>query len=153
MVTRDAVRSRRGAESGQALVLALVAILLFTAAVALVAGILVSRMKRAQHEADQTDLLALTDAAVAETLANLAARPASAGVPPRSFGGGTIESTVQLGGGKSFTIVAEATIRRGRLSVEVEGRLTELGPVVESWRRLPPASEDSGRGFTDPRAR
>jgi Flp pilus assembly protein TadG len=134
------VRGRRpDPETGQVLVVALVAVLLLAAAFALVSGTLVSRMQRAQRAADETDLLALTDAAVAETLANLAAWPVSAGVERRSFGGGTIESTVQRGGGKSFTIVAEATVRRGRLSVEVRGRLTELGPVVDSWRRLPPA--------------
>jgi len=138
---------RRDPESGQALVLALVATLLLTAALALAAGTLVSRMQRAQRTADRTDLLALTDAAVAETLANLAAWPSSAGVEPRSLGEGTLRSRVERGGGKSFTIIAEATVRRGRMAVGVKGRLTEHGPAVDSWRRLPPAVEETGGGF------
>ncbi|HLE82732.1 MAG TPA: hypothetical protein VJG13_00210, partial [Thermoanaerobaculia bacterium] len=113
----------------------------------LVAGTLVSRMQRAQRASDETALLALTDAAVAETLADLAAWPVSPGVARRSFGGGTIASTVRRGGGESFTIVADATYRRGRLSVEVKGRLTELGPQVDAWRRLPPVPEDTGGSF------
>lgn len=149
MVTPIAPRRARGPEAGQALVLALVAVLLLTAALALAAGALVSRMQRVQRDADRTDLLALTDAAVAETLANLAAWPVSAGVEPRSFGGGTIRSSVRRGGAKSFTITAGASVRRGRLEVEVRGRLTEHGPVVDSWRRLPPAGEDAGGSFQD----
>jgi len=137
---------RGGSESGQALVVALVAVLLLGAALALVAGTLVSRMQRAQRAADDTTLLALTDAAVAETLADLAAWPVSPGVSTRDFGGGTIGSTVRHGGGKSFTIVAEATYRRRRLEGEGKGRMTDLGPQVDGWRRLPPAQETGG-GF------
>lgn len=138
---------RRDAESGQALIVALIAVLLLGAGLALVASTLVSRMRRAQEASDRTALLALTDAAVAETLANLAAWPVSPGVASRELGGGTIASTVRRGGGGGFTIVAEATYRRGRLSVEVKGRLTELGPQVDSWRRLPPGDEPGGGSF------
>lgn len=73
------------------------------------------------------------------------------GIEPRSFGDGTIQSRVERGGGKSFTIVAEATMRRGSLAVEVKGRLTEHGPVVDAWRRLPPAGDATGGGFQAPR--
>lgn len=134
-------------ESGQALVLALVAVLLLSAALALAAGTLVARMKRSQREAVRIELLALADAAVAETLADLAAWPVSAGVAPRRFGGGTIESTVQRGGAQSFTIVARASVGRQDLSVEVLGRMTELGPRVDAWRRLPPAASGPGGSF------
>lgn len=148
MVTRGRLPGR-GPEAGQAVVLALLAVLLLTAALALAAGTLVSRMQRIQRAADRTDLLALADAAVAETLANLAAWPVSGGVEPKSLGGGTIRSTVRRGGGKSFTITAEATVRRGNLTVEVKGRLTDHGPEVDSWRRVAAGESGAGGSFQD----
>lgn len=139
----------RQAESGQALLVALVVLLLLGAVLAVVAALLVSRMERVQERTRDTALLALSDAAVAESLASLAAWPASPGVDPRPFGGGTIESRVTRGAGDSFTLVARATYRGGALTVEAKGRLTELGPVVDSWRRVP-AAEAGGGGSLDP---
>lgn len=146
----SSVRRPDRGEEGQALVVALVALLLLGAALALVAGTLVARMNRVRAEARETVLLALGDAAVAETLANLAAWPVSPGVAPRDFGGGTIESRVTRLPHDGFTAVAQAAYRGESLSVEVKGRLTELGPVVDGWRRLPPDDGDGG-SFQPPR--
>lgn len=143
------VTARKG-ESGQALLIALVVLLLLGAVLALVATLLVSRMERVQERTRDTALLALADAAVAESLANLAARPVSPGVERRPFGGGTIESRVTRGGGDRFTVVARATFRGGTLLVEAKGRLTELGPVVDSWRRVPASEARAGGSFRPP---
>lgn len=131
-------------ESGQALLVALIALVLIGAALALVAGLLVGRMNRVQERTRDTALLALSDAAVAETLADLAAWPSSPGVARRALGGGTIESRVAHGAGGTFTVVATAAYQGGALTVEARGRSTELGPVVDTWRRLPPAAGDRG---------
>jgi hypothetical protein len=142
------VRDR--SESGQALLVALVVMLLLGAVLSVVAALLVSRMERVQERTRDTALLALADAAVAESLANLSALPTSAGVDPRPFGGGTIESRVTRGGGESFTLVARATYRGRTLVVEARGRLTELGPDVDSWRRVPAGERERGGGFRGP---
>ena len=134
-------------ESGQALLLALIALILIGAALALVAGLLVGRMNRVQERTHATALLAISDAAVAETLANLAAWPSSPGVDRRPFGGGTLESRVTHGAGGSFTILAAATYRGRSIRVEARGRSTDLGPVVDAWRRLPPGGADRGGSF------
>lgn len=143
---RSMASGDRRADSGQGLVVALVALLLLGAVFALVAGMLVSRMQRAQDDARETVLLALADAAVAESLANLAAHPGSAGVERRPFGGGTIESTVTRTGREGFRLTAVATYRGEGLTVEAVGRLTELGPVVDGWRRVPASEAEEGGG-------
>jgi hypothetical protein len=139
-----------GEESGQALLIALIALILIGVALALVAALLVGRMNRVQERTRDTALLALSDAALAETLADMAAWPASPGVDRRPFGGGTLESRVAHGAGGSFTVLATATFRGGILTVEARGRSTELGPVVDSWRRVPPSAGDRGGSFRPP---
>lgn len=141
---------RRRGESGQALVLALAAVLVLGAALALVAGSLVSRMQRLRVETRDTALLALADAAVAETLANLAGRPSAGGLDPHAFGGGSIESEVSHGAGGAFRVVASASYRGGALRVEVRGLSTDEGPRVTSWRRLPARPDAGGGGFQPP---
>ncbi len=151
MVTAGrAVGTDRPGERGQALVLALLAVLVLGAALALVAGSLVSRMQSLRVETRETALLALADAAVAETLANLAGRPSAGGLDAKPFGGGTIESTVSLGAAGGFTLVARASYRGAAMEVEVRGRITDEGPRVTAWRRLPARSESGGGGFQPP---
>lgn len=140
----------RPSERGQALVLALLAVLVLGAALALVAGSLVSRMQRLRVESRETALLALADAAVAETLANLAGRPSAGGLAEKPFGGGTVESTVAHGAAGAFTLVAHASFRGAEMGVEVRGRITDEGPRVTAWRRLPASGESGGGGFQPP---
>lgn len=136
-------------EAGQALVVVLTVVLLLGVALALVAALLISRMQRAQDETRRVTLNALADAAMAETLANLAAYPRYGGVPERPFGGGTIESSVASGSG-GFVIHAEARFEGAELAVEARGRLGDLGPLVTAWRRLPPSEPDAGGGSFEP---
>ena len=56
----------------------------------LLAGSLLLHLRTARHEADGVRLAALADAAVAASLAELAASPASRDLTERDFGGGSI---------------------------------------------------------------
>lgn len=145
-------RASRG-ESGQALVVALTVVLLLAAAFALVAGFLVSRMHQAAETTRRTVLLALSDAAVAETVANLAASPVYPGLGERAFGGGTISSRVSRPGADLALVRARATYEGRKLVVEVRVRTVEgEPPTTVGWRRVPPSEREAGGGsFKPPR--
>lgn len=122
-----------GTEDGQILLLSLLVVVVLTAALLLIAATLQSRMKLARAETAAIRLTALADAALAETLAHLAADPAYPGLPEREFGGGTIASRVD-GGGAAVTVRARADYRGRRRTVRAAVQLTVLGPVVLDWR-------------------
>jgi hypothetical protein len=144
--TRQAGRG----DSGHTLIVALMAVLVLGAALALVAGSLVSRMQRLRGETRTTSLLALSDAAVARSLAEMAARPSAGGFEEMPFGGGTIESEVRHGAAGSFVIVAASRFQGTEMRVEARGVTTDLGPRVTGWRRLPVKRESGGGGFRPP---
>ncbi len=150
---RARVSSLRRRESGQALVIALTVGLLLAAAFALVAGFLVSRMHRASEATRRVVLLALSDAAVAESVANLAASPVYPGLEERAFGGGTIASRVSRPAADLALVRARAAYEGQRLVVEVRVRTPEdEPPYTIGWRRVPPAEQATGGGsFTPPR--
>jgi hypothetical protein len=127
----------RRRERGQVLVGALVAVVLLGAAFAVLAGLLIARMNRVRDEVRRTELTSLVDAAMAETLAHLAASPVYPGLIERDFGGGTIRSDVRHGAGDSFTIRVRVTYRGRSAAAEARGRTTPTGPRVASWRRVP----------------
>ncbi len=140
-------------ESGQALVVALTVVLLLATAFGLVAGFLVSRMDRAREDTGRTVLLALSDAAVAESVANLAVSPYYPGVEEREFGGGTIASRVSRPAADLALVRAEASYEGQRLVVEVRVKLFEdAPPTTTGWRRVPSAEQATGGGsFKPPR--
>jgi ABC-type Co2+ transport system permease subunit len=86
-----------------------------------------------QTERRQVNLIALSDAALAETLAGLAADPSFSGVSAHPFGNGTIASTVSPAGHGLVTVVARARFAgwQGTLKAEVE----VTGPRVVRWSR------------------
>lgn len=127
---------RRG-ESGHVLAVVLLATLLLGAGLAIVAARATADRRALAADEERVVLGALADAAVAETLAALAARLRAPGVAPRPFGGGTHESTVTHHRGRRFTITAVARYRGRALAVEVEGRMARHGPVTDGWRRVP----------------
>jgi len=130
---------RRRSERGSAVLLSLLVLVLLGAAFALLAGLLIHRMHRVQRDLRHTALTALSDAALAETLANLATSPVYPGVVEHELGNGTIRSTVRRGAGGSFTIEARADLRGSAMAVEAAGTMTATGPRVTSWRRVPVA--------------
>ncbi len=144
--------SPRRSESGQALVVALTVVLLLAAAFSLVAGFLVSRMSSARDDSRRIVLLALSDAAVAESVANLAASPFYPGVGERPFGGGTIASRVSRPAADLAVVRVRATYQGGALVVEARVRLSDdAPPTTVGWRRVPAAeAEGHGGSFAGP---
>jgi Tfp pilus assembly protein PilX len=127
----------RRSESGHALVFALVALLMVSVAGALLAGSLLLHLRTARYEADDVRLTALADAAVAASLAELAASPASRGLTERDFGGGSIASDIDRPEPELAVVVARAVCGRSTRRVRAEVRLTAAGPRVVAWRPLP----------------
>ena len=138
------------------MLMALLVLVLLGAAFALLAGLLIHRMHRVQRDLRHTDLTALSDAAMAETLANLATSPVYPGVTEHDLGAGTIRSTVRHGAGGAFTIEARASLHGRTVAVEAQGKMTPTGPRVTSWRRVPLAEAEAGapgRGGIEPSPR
>lgn len=128
---------RRRSESGHALVFALMALLMVSVAGALLAGSLLLHLRTARHEAEDVRLAALADAAVAASLAELAASPASRGLAERDFGGGSIASDIDRPGPERAVVLARAVYAGRTRRVRAEVRLTAAGPRVTAWRPLP----------------
>jgi hypothetical protein len=99
----------RARESGAALVLALGAVALVLASVLLVARLLDTRQIASSYEQRSIVLTALSDAALAETLAKLSEEPNYTGIGDRDFGSGTIRSRVTTTprGRKDVTAIGE----------------------------------------------
>ncbi len=131
---------RRRSESGHALIFALVALLMVSVAGALLAGSLLLHLRAARHEAEDVRLAALADAAVAASLAELAASRASRGLIEREFGGGSIASAIDRPAPGWAVVVARAVYRGRARRVRAEVRLTAAGPRVVAWRPLPPTA-------------
>jgi hypothetical protein len=120
-----------------ALVAALVVMLLLGGALAVLAASLQLRMRVVRDETRAIRLTALSDAAIAATLAELAELWNSPGLGERPYGGGTISSEVREIDFTHHEIVARATYAgRGR-RVRVVVARTAIGLQVSGWRRLP----------------
>lgn len=125
-------------QSGHALLLALIVIVLVGVAGAVLTTSLGLHLKVARDETQRIQLVAMTDAAMAESLAELAASPGFGGVSRRDFGSGQIESSIQTIDSNRRRILATATLAGGReLRVAADVRLLGSGLVVTSWQRLP----------------
>lgn len=122
-------------EDGFALPGALLALLLLSVALALVAASLQLRMGLVQRESRSLTLTALSDAALAEALARLSEDAAFRGTPEHAFGGGTLENEVHPISGVQFDITASATYA-GRKRVVEAGVLRPPGQTarVVQWR-------------------
>jgi hypothetical protein len=130
------VRRRVSTERGYALLMALVVTLLVSIALALLAAGLQLRMRLVRQEEQTLQLLALSDAAVAETLSSLTYDPYFDGVEEQSFGGGRIASTVTFLGPGRFEVVATATYARRERVVRAEVSRTPEGARVVRWERV-----------------
>lgn len=125
-------------QSGHALLLALIVIVLVGVAGAVLTTTLGLHLQVARDETQRIQLVAMSDAAVAESLAELAGSPGFGGVSKRDFGPGQIESSIQTISGSRRRIIATATLTSGReLRVATDVRFLSSGIVVTSWQRLP----------------
>lgn len=129
---------RSGGERGFAVLLSLVVLLLVSVALALLAVSLRLEMWSAARDASRTRLTALSDAALAMTLARLAAnRGVYGGLQQEELDGGVMSSRVRrLARGRMQIVV---TVRyRGRVRVsEALAQRTGSTLQVLRWWRIP----------------
>lgn len=129
---------RAGRESGHALLLALMIIVLVGVAGTILTTTLGLHLKLARDESQRIQLVAMSDAAVAESLAEMAADPGFGGLGRREFGPGQIESVIEILGPNRRRIIATSMLAGGlQLRVAAEVRLQGKDIVVTSWQRLP----------------
>ncbi len=124
------------AESGYALLTALLVIFLLSIALSLLAASLQLRMRIVREDAETVILSGLSDAAVAEAVANLAASAYYSGSPEHTFGDGKIASTVEPESPGLFNVVATATYAGRKRAVQVEIFRAPGVAHVRRWRRL-----------------
>ena len=125
----------RGQERGSALVFALATLTLVAITVAAVTSELQSRGAGVVIEERSVRLTALSDAAMAETLAELSDKGiAFAGVPERRFEGGTMSSSVRIISAWEVEVFAVGS-RDGWSSV-IRAKVSLVsGPRVVWWQR------------------
>jgi type II secretory pathway pseudopilin PulG len=131
------IRPAGKAESGFALLTALLVIFLLSIALALLAASLQIRMRLVREDAETVILSGLADAAVAEAVANLAQSASYSGTPVHDFGQGKIQSQVQPVSPGIFDVVATATYAGRTRAVEAEVFRAPGVARVRRWRRLP----------------
>lgn len=123
-------------EAGFVLPAVLLGILLLSIGLALAAASLQLRMRLVRREAQSLTLTALSDAAVAETLALLSQDPDYGGVPERAFGGGRLRSDVRRLSPVRYEVVATAAYAGRERTVEAEVARPPGTPArVVRWRR------------------
>ena len=120
-----------------ALAAALLVMLLLGGALAVLAASLQLHMKVVRDETRTIRLTALSDAAIAATLAELADRWSFPGLDERPYANGTISSEVREIDFTHDEIVARATYAGWERRVRVVVAQTEIGLQVSGWRRLP----------------
>ena len=128
---------------GYSLMAALIVLVLVGAAASFVAASLSLRLRVTRQDSVRIRLTALSDAALAETLALLAQNINFSGSDEYDFGRGTIGSdvtTLESGSEPTVEIIAVARFGGRTKRVRVVAKLTASGPVVLSWRRLSGAS-------------
>jgi type II secretory pathway pseudopilin PulG len=129
------LRRARKRERGYALLVTLVVILLLFFALALLGAALQIRMRLVRQEAQSLKLSALSDAALAETLASLTYDPGFTGVAEQNFGGGRIASTVRPLGPNRYEVLATAFYAGKLRAVDAEAVRTPQGARVVRWER------------------
>ena len=123
-------------DTGFALASVLLAILLLSIGLALVAASLQLRMGLVRREARSVTLTALSDAALAETLAELGEDAYYHGVPEHDLGPGRLRSEVRFLSPGRYEVVATATYAGRERTVEAEVlRPAGAAPRVLRWRR------------------
>jgi hypothetical protein len=116
----------------------MIVMVLVASAVTLLATHYGFRARLASQEARRIHLVALTDAAVAESIANLSESAGFAGVSRREFGGGTLASEIESISPSRRMIVATSSYRGWTRQVRVQVQLHMGSIEVETWSVLPP---------------
>jgi hypothetical protein len=125
-----------GGQAGFALLMTIFVVFLLGMALALIGLSLTLRMRLAQQEARAVTLTALSDAALAEALAGLAADAATSRVGEHAFGSGTIGSQVERVTPTRYRVTAFARFA-GRSRTVLADVLRDIqGTRVVHWQRL-----------------
>jgi hypothetical protein len=124
----------RTRESGVALIFALIALVIVAGMVAVVAASIQPRITSHEHLERTVRLTALVDAAMAATLAELAADRHHPGIGERYLGQGTMSSTVRQVSLHEVEVVAVGRAR-GWKAVVVARVDVQHGPRVIRWHR------------------
>jgi len=135
-------------DAGFALASALFAVFLLAVAAALLSAALELRVRVARDEARGVVRTALTDAALAEALAHLAADPAFPGAPEHPFGGGTIASRVERQAADRYQVLARADYRGRARTAAADVERVDGDLQVTAWRRLPQPGAERAEGFS-----
>ena len=128
-------------EGGHALLMAILVVLLVATSMTLVSKSLLLEVNQSRTRAAQLDLVALADAALAESLARLALQPGFSGIPRRPEGRGEVEAQVTTEGtigptGRRVRIRIQSTVSGRTYKVDVRARLQDdQQPQVLEWRR------------------
>lgn len=123
-------------DEGFVLASVLLAILLLSIGLALVAASLQLRMGLVRREARSVTLTALSDAALAETLAELSEDAYFHGVPEHGLGPGRLRSEVRFLSPGRYEVVATAIYAGRERTVEAEVLRPIGAPArVVRWRR------------------
>jgi hypothetical protein len=129
-------RARRD-ERGQALLFALLALLIASMAAAFVAEDLSLRERALQVEGTRMHVRAILDGALADALARLEAHPTRA-LPPETRIGDGVGRVVRLSGKPIFILRVSATYKGREGAAEAQVLLSAtLPPKVLWWRRTP----------------
>jgi len=139
--------SRRRSEEGYALLTALVVLTLLAIALALLATSLQIRMRLVRQESQALELMALSDAAMAETLYNLTYDRYFHGVEEHPFGRGTIASDVEFRGPGQYRVTATAQVDGRRRAVLADVVRAPDGARVVRWVRVPESGTPGSGGF------
>ena len=123
------------ADAGFSVLLAIVAMVLTGVAMMMVLDAVNHDIGQLRLEERSTQLVALTDAALAETLAGLATDPAFAGVGRRALGDGQIASSVTAGPDGALVVRARAWFGGWRGELHADVRLGSGVPRVVRWSR------------------
>nr|MDP9122170.1 hypothetical protein [Acidobacteriota bacterium] len=111
-------------------------IVLLAIALAFIAESLALRMRLVRQESRTITLVALSDAAVAEAVGDLARIPSFRGAPEHPFGGGSLASQISTLAAGRYLVRATATLGGERRVVEAEIESDTLGMRVVRWRRV-----------------
>ena len=120
-------------ERGTALLLALVTVIVVTMSMLLVASFIEGRKISFVTEERNVVISALADAAMAETLARMSESKNFKGIEMRSFGQGSISSTVSIESGGYRKVIAVGRFKLWAASIDAQVDVRGSRPIVVRW--------------------
>ena len=123
----------RNGRSGQALLIAILVVLIVAFAAALIFAHYTLQTRISLQQSRQIRLIALNDAALAEALAHLAENEGFRGEGPHEFADGEISSVVRSLVDGRREILATAIYRGWTRRTRLEVTMVAGGPRVDSW--------------------